>query len=509
MPKVTTEIANAVVTHNDGHMPHFTTANSQPFVVSSVSTKRYAPAIKTLVQRLSPIPPPTPTAERLSVPRGTPTKQASRSASISTVVPKAESRHPSPKSSPIPAPQMMARVRKSPPLLLAPSTDRSLREKTFVAKPLNIVQKLKGGKLMDGCTASVTRRSTQVTTADELPPRPSCVPRSRVWESVFEVSRARQDVWVKVSTTGPRNPRIPRRKPSVNIGNVKTAGRVKATDATCIVAGSCRTGMPTRKRRLTAPKPIVYPQAIIPVPDIAWSPPPSPYLSSFPSQTWTIVVDETLSSTPKSSVAGMPNDSWGPSEVISPLILSPSLTAFETLASPERSTVGSDGMISSPTKGPSAEVSHTVCAATIISPSRNGSASSMATLAKVIDSQASSSTGGVSESGNKTRTTVQCAFEIAKTIFSPSRRASQSSPVTTSSKTMGTNVSRIRKLFIPQLDKDVKASKNPMTQIEIEILRAEKVAGGEEDPLDRLGSLTALAIVRKLVTSGSDSSSQF
>jgi hypothetical protein len=72
---------------------------------------------------------------------------------------------------------------------------------------------------------------------------------------------------------------------------------------------------------------------------------------------------------------------------------------------------------------------------------------------------------------------------------------------------MGTNVSRIRKLFTPLLDEDVKASKNPTTQMEIEMLRARKkvAGGGVVDPhLDRLGSLAAVAIVTKHGTSGSD-----
>ena len=66
---------------------------------------------------------------------------------------------------------------------------------------------------------------------------------------------------------------------------------------------------------------------------------------------------------------------------------------------------------------------------------------------------------------------------------------------------MDAHVSRVRKLSIPPLDKDVKASKNPVTQMEIEVLKARrKVAGGGVvDPrLDRLGSLAAMAILTKL-----------
>ena len=349
--------------------------------------------------------------ERLSVPRGSLTKETSRFASLSTGPP---SRRPSPKLTSIPT---------------LPSANQSSREKTSVPNPLKIVERLKGGKLMDGRPASVTLRST---TANKLPPRPSCIPRFRVCDSAFDASKAKQDVTVKVSTTGPRNPQISPRMPSINIREIKNVGCVMATDTsvnTPIVPGSCRARVSTRKRRLRAPTPIIYPQDI---PDVAWSPPPSPVLSSFPSQTWTIVVDETLSNTPKSGVVGMPKDSCGPSEAVSPLTLSPTLTVIDTLPSTEGSTVESDGMamVSSPTKGPSAEVSHTVCAATIISPSRTGTASSMATLAKVMDNQTSSPTGVGLEFGNKTQTTVQCAIEIAKTIFSPSRRASQYSTKT-------------------------------------------------------------------------------
>lgn len=70
---------------------------------------------------------------------------------------------------------------------------------------------------------------------------------------------------------------------------------------------------------------------------------------------------------------------------------------------------------------------------------------------------------------------------------------------------MGVNVSRIRKLFIPALDEGAKASKNPMMQMEIEVLRArKKVAGsGVVDPhLDRLDSLCAMVIVTKFRSSG-------
>lgn len=95
---------------------------------------------------------------------------------------------------------------------------------------------------------------------------------------------------------------------------------------------------------------------------------------------------------------------------------------------------------------------------------------------------------------------VRYAFEMARNIFSPSRLAPQADASTVPSNITGINVSHMRKLFIPPFDKDAKASKNPMTQMEIEMLRARrKVAGGGVvDPrLDRLGSLAAMAIVTK------------
>ncbi|KAF8554661.1 hypothetical protein OG21DRAFT_1484487 [Imleria badia] len=518
MPTSTTGTANAVTTRKDGRIPPLKMVNARPFVVSSVSTKRYAPAKKPLVPKLPPIPPPASTKERSSVPR------ASRPGSLPTVVPKAEPRRGFPKPLPIPVPNKTTKVQKPPPSPLVPSAGRSLHEKTFAPKPLKIVQRLREGKLLGGCStpAPATRRSTQVTIADELPPRPCCVPRARIYVSVLEGT---QDATVKVSTAGPRNPGISRQKPSVNVAIV---GVVDTSVDSPVVAGGCRAGTLTRNRRLTGPKPIVYPQVVKPMSYVAWSASSSPDLSSFPSQSWTVVVDvevqqiktptaticgdespSSMGDTPKSVVAGTPNDSCGASEVVfSPLSLSPSSTVIETLESPAKSTVGSDGdvaMISSPTKVPSAEVPPTVCAATIVSPSRNG-ITSMDSLVKVM---ASSHTQALSDAENRTRMSIQCAIVIAKS-FSPSRRAAQSSTETVA---LETNVSRIRKLFTPQLDEDVlKASKNPMTQMEIEQLRAQKkVAGGGvvDARLDRLDSLAAMAIVTKrLGTSGPESPSQ-
>ncbi|KAH0839488.1 hypothetical protein J3R83DRAFT_301 [Lanmaoa asiatica] len=371
----------------------------------------------------------------------------------------------------------------------------------------------------DICPESADDRA-EVTTANELPPRPSCIPRTRTYlssVSVMAASKGMKDVTIKVSTVGPRNPGIAGQRSSVNIGTVKTAGTKVAETSVKgpVVAGGYRTGMSTRNPKVTPPKPIACPYAVEPAFDATWSPPPSPDLSSFPSQSWTVVVDvgvkqiETPTSIkddgalsgmcdgPKSSVAGTPKDSCGCSEsesVSSSPTLWSSPIVVETPASPTEPMVGSD-----------------VCAATIISPSRDGTSSSMATLAKVMDRSQVSPPTKDSDSANRNRMTVRCAVEIARTFFSPSRRGPQSGTETAASKTMGTDVSRIRKLFIPPPDKDANAWKNPTTQIEIEMLRARrKVAGGGVvDPrLDRLGSLTAMAIVTKLGASGSDSPGQ-
>ncbi|KAH0839494.1 hypothetical protein J3R83DRAFT_325 [Lanmaoa asiatica] len=376
--------------------------------------------------------------------------------------------------------------------------------------------RLKEGKLIRGCPTSVW--STQVTTANGLPPRPSCIPRTRTYlssVSVMAASKGTKDVAVKVSTAGLRNPGIAGQRSSVIIGTAKTAGRIKVAETSVkgpVVAGGYRTGTPTRNQRVP-PKPIACPYAIEPAFDATWSPPPSPDLSSFPSQSWTVVVDVGVKQieTPTSikddgALSGIP------SPFPLPLHYRSSPIVVETPASPTEPMVGSDGIVktSAPTKEPSTEVSHTVCAATIISPSRDGT-TSMATLAKVMDRSQVSPPTKDSDSDNRNRMTVRCAVEIARTFFSPSRRGPQSGTETAASKTMGTDVSRIRQLFISPPDKDANAWKNPTTQIEIEMLRARrKVAGGGVvyPRLDRLGSLTAMAIVTKLGASGSDNPSQ-
>ncbi|KAF8127293.1 hypothetical protein EV363DRAFT_1346547, partial [Boletus edulis] len=60
------------------------------------------------------------------------------------------------------------------------------------------------------------------------------------------------------------------------------------------------------------------------------------------------------------------------------------------------------------------------------------------------------------------------------TMISPEDATTSSMP------TMGINMSQLRKLFIPKLDKNNKGSMSPTMQREIEILRAQKkVTGGE------------------------------
>ncbi|KAG8218191.1 hypothetical protein J3R82DRAFT_3747 [Butyriboletus roseoflavus] len=134
--------------------------------------------------------------------------------------------------------------------------------------------------------------------------------------------------------------------------------------------------------------------------------------------------------------------------------------------------------ISTQMNEPSTGISKTVCAATIISPSQN-STSSMTKLARAMNGSHASSPTSPPDNGNRTLMTVRRAVEIARAIFSPSRRTSQFRTETASSKAMVIDASHIRKLLIPPLDKDAKASKNPTTQMEIEMLRARRqVAGG-------------------------------
>ncbi|KAG6369701.1 hypothetical protein JVT61DRAFT_14129 [Boletus reticuloceps] len=360
---------NAVMFPKYGHILPTMTVSSKPFVVSSVSTQRYAPSKKTPAQKLPPVLPPT------STPQWVPTKQTCRPGSF--VVPKVERRRPSPNPVLIPAPNMTTRVQKSPPLSPVSSAYRSFPEKTFV------------------------------------PRRRSYVPRSRIYQPSVDVSVR--------APTGPRNPVISRQQPSVSMA--KSTERIKDTDIYAkkpLVIGECRAGIPTKNPWRTAPKPIAYPP-------VTWSPPPSPDLSSFRSQSWKIVVngDVKRTETPStmsdaSSITGTPSGSCWTSRSVSPSpTLSSSSTVIGSLESLAKLGIGSDcvSRISSPTKGLSAVVSHTTCAATIITPSRNTTASSIATLAKVMDSRTPSPTR-ISQTGNRTHTTARYVVEFARTFFS-------------------------------------------------------------------------------------------
>ncbi|KAF8128224.1 hypothetical protein EV363DRAFT_1341207, partial [Boletus edulis] len=118
-----------------------------------------------------------------------------------------------------------------------------------------------------------------------------------------------------------------------------------------------------------------------------------------------------------------------------------------------KATPGLDGtskITSSPTNRTCAEVSYITGVPTMISP-EDATTSSMTVLASLMDCQVPPPTG-ISENSTKT----------------------------TSPKTMGINMSQLRKLFIPKLDKNNKESMSPTMQREIEVLRAQKkVTGGE------------------------------
>ena len=361
------------------------------------------------------------------------------------------------------------------------------------------------------------RRPVKLTTANEPFPRPSCVPRGRVPRSPVNAtlaSKDRQKVIVKAVVPPSRN-----HKASVNIPATRT--RVHAMGSRSSVknpfASERRPGVPsTQGGGLSLYNSVMYPP-------VNWSPPPSPDLSSFPSQSWTVVIsvdvkqskptttvcsDETsVREAEESGGADMPDDCCAASKSVS---TSPALSSFSTVVStppdPEMYVSGADNTleIGSLRKEPSVEVSPTGCAAKIISRSRNGSTSTD-TLAKIIQrSQASSPTKN-SDAGSRAQMVVQSAIEIARNLFSRSQRVSQSVPETAAVGTNGTDVSRVRKLFVPPLEKNT-ASSNPMIQKEIETLRARKVAGGGvvDSYLKHLGSLSAMKIATKQSTPSPD-----
>ena len=499
-------------------------AGPKPFMVCGISTKWHGPKTYKIPERkLSWTPPGTSFDEQSSGPHRVPMKQTPRPGYLPTVVPKVDRRRPLPKPRPQLASNETTKVQTSLPLRPMSSANRSLPGKTFGARPLPMVARSKEGKVMGRCPESV--RSTQGMTAEELPPRPSCVPRIRIYRSsvgAVAALKGNQDAVVKFSTACPYKPGILRQNPCVRV--------VETSIDKPVVASDCCTGTLTRNRRLTPPpKPITHPHAVEPAFPIAASPRASPGLSPSPSQSWKIVVSVDVKQTktpmsicgdgilcsmgdaPNPGVAGMPKDSCGFSESESPFsspALSSSPTVVETPRSLAEPMVGVDALvkISTETREPSTWVSDTFCATTTISPSRN-STTSMAKLAKVVDGSQASSPATLSDNGNRILMTVCGAVQTARAIFLPSRRTSQPATEAASSRAMGISALRIRKVVIPPLDKDAKASKNPTTQMEIEMLRARRqVAGGGAvySHLDRLGSLTAMAIGTKIATSSPD-----
>ncbi|KAF8436777.1 hypothetical protein L210DRAFT_3547509 [Boletus edulis BED1] len=139
-----------------------------------------------------------------------------------------------------------------------------------------------------------------------------------------------------------------------------------------------------------------------------------------------------------------------PRSVPVPLHSRHSPTVIEPSPSSAKATPGLDRtskITSSPTNRACAEVSYITGVPTMISP-EDATTSSMTVLASLMDRQVT----GISENSTKT----------------------------TSPKTMGINMSQLRKLFIPKLDKNNKGSMSLTMQTEIEILRAQKkVTGGE------------------------------
>ncbi|KAF8447822.1 hypothetical protein L210DRAFT_3641701 [Boletus edulis BED1] len=99
-------------------------------------------------------------------------------------------------------------------------------------------------------------------------------------------------------------------------------------------------------------------------------------------------------------------------------------------------------------------------------------------------------------------------MEISRTFLSSPGRPSQLCPPTTSPKTVGINVSQLRNLFTPKLDKNAKRSISPAMRAEIANLRVQKkVTGGVVvDP--RLNRRPPVAsVLKRLGLSGSSSPS--
>ncbi|KAF9224507.1 hypothetical protein BS17DRAFT_78509 [Gyrodon lividus] len=177
---------------------------------------------------------------------------------------------------------------------------------------------------------------------------------------------------------------------------------------------------------------------------------------------------------------------------------SPSKTVTALLmASPAKVMMESSGTIKLDTRAPLPEA-QAIFRLPSISPSKVAAASPIASLAKVMMESSCTimlkNQAPLPEISNTAAAAVSPLPLTGYRTISP--RAAPGSPAS-----VDNDCSRIRKLYIPPLAEGSKASNNPMTQVEIETLRAQrKVAGGGvmDARLERLGSLSAVATVTKL-----------
>ncbi|KAF8433028.1 hypothetical protein L210DRAFT_3650098 [Boletus edulis BED1] len=458
--------------HKFGYVPRHPMASSRPFVCS-LSMERYAPSKRIRVQKLRLTPSATSRKKQALVPRTVSTKQAFLLSPMLSVFRKAARRR----------------------LLSGPETPRPKLSK--------VVQRRQEGKLVCSYPAagSATWGSAQVMDVNELPPRPSCVPRSHIDRSSNDNASAcegKQDVTIQVSATSPHtgSSDISHETPSI----------------------SCRIGMLTKNQST----PVTDPSGMSP----SGSPPSSPDLSSLPSQSRRVITDAEVeqtvmpstgcgdqnlpstAATPRSGDSSVLTDSCGSSTIgSSPPTQSSPPTVIAPSPSSANTTAGSDGTskISSPTNGTWAEVSYLTRVPTIIS--RDTTTCSMAMLASFMDRQVSSFTG-ISENSHRSRMMVRRTMEISQTFLSSPGCPSQLCPPTTSPKTVGINVSQLRNLFTPKLDKNAKRSISPAMRAEIAILRVpKKVTGGVAvDPrLNRRPPV--VSVLKRLGLSGSSSPS--
>ncbi|KAF8139036.1 hypothetical protein EV363DRAFT_556383 [Boletus edulis] len=474
-PATSTTVAagTAVMRCKLGYVPRRAMASSRPFVCS-LSMEQYAPSKRIRVQKLRLTPSATSRKKQALVPRTVSMKKAFLLSPMLNVFRKAARRR----------------------LLSGPETPRPKLSK--------VVQRPQG-KLVCRFPAagSATWISTQVMDVNSLPPRPSCVPRSHIDRSSNDnasacEARGKQDVTIQVSATSPHSSDISHETPSESI--------------------SCCIGMLTKNQST----PVTDPDGMSP----SGSPPSSPDLSSLPSQSRRVITvaeveqtvtpstgcgDQNLPSTAATSRSGDSSvftDSCGSSTIgSSPPTQSSPPTVIAPSPSSANTTAGSDGTskISSPTNGTWAEVSHMTGVPTVIS--RDTTTCSMAMLASFMDRQVSSFTG-ISENSHRSRMMVRRTMEISRTFLSSPGRPSQLCPPTTSPKTVGINVSQLRNLFTPKLDKNAKSSISPAMRAEIAILGVpKKVTGGVVvDP--RLNRRPPVAsVLKRLGLSGSSSPS--